>query len=175
MKFFHRYESQIHGNYRLGYLRFGTITGVVMMLYILVRYLMGIPAESPEAYITDGILLVAIFLFTLLYRNVLPERKATLKELMLLGMGIAVLASVLYGIFLWLFGVAVPEQTELFTRTLRGEEAVLSAPSHYWAAWWGIESAVKLSVLGGFGAFIAALVFRNEKADEHRKKTDNQA
>lgn len=174
MKFFHRYESEIHGNYRKGYLRFGTITGVVLMLYIFVRYMMGVPAESPEAYITDGLLLVAVFLFTLLYRNVLPDRKATLKELMLLGLGIAVVASVLYGLFLWVFGSAVPEQTELFTRTLRGEEAFPTAPAHYWAAWWGIESAVKLSVLGGFGAFIAAIVFRNEKSAVHQKNNNNE-
>lgn len=169
MGFFHRYQSEIHGNYRKGYLRFGIITGVVLMLYILVRYMMGVPAESPEAYITDGIMLVAVFLFTLLYRNVLPDRKATLKELMLLGLGTAVVGSVLYGLFLWAFGSAVPEQTELFTRTLRGEDAFLSAPSHFWAAWWGIESGIKLSVLGGFGAFVAALVFRNEKSAIHQK------
>ena len=85
MGIFHRYESEIHGNYRKGYLRFGTITGVVLMLYILVRYLMGKPAESPEAYLTDGIMLVSVFIFTYLYRNAMPEKKATLKELMLLG------------------------------------------------------------------------------------------
>ena len=150
MGFFHRYQSEIHGNYRKGYLRFGIITGVVLMLYILVRYMMGVPAESPEAYITDGIMLVA-------------------KELMLLGLGTAVVGSVLYGLFLWAFGSAVPEQTELFTRTLRGEDAFLSAPAHFWAAWWGIESGIKLSVLGGFGAFVAALVFRNEKSAIHQK------
>ena len=77
----------------------------MLMLYILVRWLMQNPAESPVAYITDGILLVAVFLFTLLYRNALPDRKATLKELMLLGLGTAVVASVLYGIFLWAFGL----------------------------------------------------------------------
>ena len=169
MGFFHRYQSEIHGNYRKGYLRFGLITGGGLMRYILVRYMMGVPAESPEAYITDGIMLVAVFLFTLLYRNVLPDRKATLKELMLLGLGTAVVGSVLYGLFLWAFGSAVPEQTELVTRTLRGEDAFLSAPAHFWAAWWGIESGIKLSVLGGFGAFVAALVFRNEKSAIHQK------
>ena len=171
MGFFHRYQSEIHGNYRKGYLRFGIITGVVLMLYILVRYMMGVPAESPEAYITDGIMLVAVFLFTLLYRNVLPDRKATLKELMLLGLGTAVVGSVLYGLFLWAFGSAVPEQTELFTRTLRGEEAYATAPAHYWAAWWAIYSFVLMALLGSFGAFVAAIFFRNEKSDiKNRKK-----
>lgn len=170
MKFFHRYNSTIHGNYRKAYLRCGLITGGLLALYIMVRYLMGSPAESPEAYMSDIIMLLAVFLFTLLYRNSLEEKKATLKELMLFGLGTAVVASLLYGVCLWLFGYAVPEQTDLFTRTLRGEEAVLSAPSHYWAAWWGVESAIKLAVLGGFGAFVAALLFKNEKSDVHSKK-----
>ena len=164
MKFFRRYDSTIHGNYRKAYLRCGLITGGLLTLYIMVRYLMGTPAESPEAYLSDGIMLLALFLFTLLYRNSLAEKKATLKELMLFGLGTALVASVLYGICLWLFGYAVPEQTLLFTTTMRGASAVAAAPSHYWAAWWGIESAIKLALLGGFGAFIAALLFRNEKS-----------
>lgn len=141
------------------------------MLYVVVRYMMGKPAESPEAYMSDGVMLVAVFLFTLLYRNSLEGKCATMKELMLFGMGTAVVASVLYGLFVWGFGCAVPEQTDLFTRTLRGEEAVVSAPSHYWAAWWGIESGIKLAILGGFGAFIAALVFKNEKSEIKGKGT----
>ena len=169
MRFFRRYNSTIHGNYRKAYLRCGLITGVLLMLYILVRYMMGTPAESPEAYMSDGIMLVAIFLFSLLYRNSLEEKKASLKELMLFGMGTAVVASVSYGLFLWAFGYAVPEQTDLFTRTLRGEEAISMAPSHYWAAWWGFESGIKLAVLGGFGAFLAALLFRNEKPEVRGK------
>ena len=174
MRFFHRSSSTIHGNYRKAYLRCGLITGGLLALYIMVRYLMGSPAESPEAYMSDIIMLVAVFLFTLLYRNSLAEKKATLKELMLFGMGTAVVASVLYGLCLWLFGYAIPEQTDIFTRTLRGEEAVLSAPSHYWAAWWGFESAIKLAVLGGFGAFIAAIVFKNEKGAIREKKSKQQ-
>ena len=164
MNYFRRYDSTIHGNYRKAYLRCGLITGGLLTLYIMMRDLMGTPAESPEAYLSDGIMLVAVFLFTLLYRNSLADKKASLKELMLFGLGTALVASVLYGICLWLFGYAVPEQTVLFTTTMRGEEAVAAAPSHYWAAWWGLESGIKLAVLGGFGAFIAALLFRNEKS-----------
>ena len=170
MRFFKRYNSTIHGNYRKAYLRCGMITGGLLTLYIMVRYMMGSPAESPEAYMSDIIMLVAVLLFTLLYRNALEEKRATLKELMLFVLGTAVVASVLYGLALWLFGYAVPAQTDLFTRTLRGEDAVASAPSHYWAAWWGFESGIKLAVLGGFGAFVAALLFRSEKSEVRSKK-----
>ena len=173
MRFFHRYNSTIHGNYRRAYLRCGLIVGGLLSLYIMVRWWVGSPAESPEGYMSDMIMLVTVFLFTLLYRNSLEGKRSTLKELMLFGGGTAVVASVLYGLCLWLLGYAIPEQTDLFTRTMRGEEAVLSAPTHYWAAWWGFESAMKLAVLGGFGAFIAAMVFKNEKGTirEKRRKT----
>ncbi|MBR1766751.1 MAG: DUF4199 domain-containing protein [Bacteroidales bacterium] len=165
MKIFHRYHSTIHGNYRRAYLRCGLIAGVVLMLYILVRYLMGRPAESPEAYLSDGILLLSVVLFTLLYRNALSERKASLKELMLFGTGLSVVASVLYGLFVWLFGMAAPAQTVLFTFTMRGQEIAPDDPQiGYWAALWGIVAGVKLAILGSFGAFFSALLFRTEKA-----------
>lgn len=171
MRFFKRYNSTIHGNYRKAYLRSGLLTGAMLILYLLLRYLMGNPAESPEAYLTDFILLVSVFLFTYLYRNSLPEGKATLKELMLLGIGIAVLASVLYGFFMWLFGTVAPQQTVIFTQTLSGQEITVADPQiNYWAALWGIVSGVKMSVLGGFGAFLAALLFRNEKSEIKSKK-----
>ena len=170
MRFFRRYKSTIHGNYRRAYLRCGLIVGGLLWLYIMVRWWVGSPAESPEGYMSDMIMLVMVFLFTLLYRNSLAEKRATLKELMLFGGGTAVVGSVLYGLCLWLMGYVIPEQTDLFTRTMRGEEAVLSAPTHYWAAWWGLESAMKLAVLGGFGAFIAAMVFKNEKGAIREKK-----
>jgi hypothetical protein len=164
MKFFHRYQSDIHGNYRKGYLRCGTLTGVMLSLYIAVRYLMGMPAESPEAYLSDAIMLLAVFLFTLLYRNALEEKKATLKELMLFGMGTAVLASVIYGLFLWAFGSVATDQTVIFTLTLSGKEITATDPQiNYWAALWGIVAGVKLAVLGGFGAFVSAVILRNEK------------
>ena len=172
MRFFHRYNSTIHGNYRRAYLRCGLIVGGLLSLYIMVRWWVGSPAESPEGYMSDMIMLVTVFLFTLLYRNSLEGKRSTLKELMLFGGGTAVVASVLYGLCLWLLGYAIPEQTDLFTRTMRGEEAVLSAPTHYWAAWWGFESAVKLAVLGGFGAFIAAMVSKNEKGAIREKSFD---
>lgn len=169
MRFFHRYNSTIHGNYRKAYLRCGLITGVLLMLYILVRYMMGTPAESPEAYLSDGIMLLAVFLFTMLYRNTLPDKQATLKELMLFGIGTVVLASVLYGLFLWGFGCAAPEQTVLFTFTLSGQEITAGDPQlNYWAALWAIVAGVKLAVLGGFGAFISSIILRNEKSEVRR-------
>ena len=173
MRFFHRYQSTIHGNYRKGYLRCGALTGLLLMLYVMVRYLIGMPSETPEGYAVDGILLAAVVVFIYLYRNSLTEQRATLKELMLFGMGTAVLASMLYGLFLWAFGVGVPSQTVLFTKTLTGTEILTTDPElHYWAAWWAIVAGIKMALLGAFGAFMGALFFRNEKGEVVSKEKE---
>lgn len=170
MKFFHRYNSTIHGNYRKAYLRCGLLTGLMLILYLLVRWLMRNPAESPISFLSDGILLVAVFLFTMLYRNALPERKATLKELMLFGMGTAIVACFLYGIYIWVSGYAIPGQIELFTNTMMEPGEFVKFPAHYWSALWAFVAAVFMAVLGGFGAFISALILKNEKPEVKIKK-----
>lgn len=170
MKFFHRYKSTIHGNYRRAYLRCGLLTGLMLVLYLLVRWLMRNPAESPVSYLSDGILLVAVFLFIMLYRNTLPERKATMKELMLFGMGTAIVACLLYGIYIWVAGFAIPGQIELFTNTLTKPESFAQYPAYYWSALWAFVSAVIMAVLGSFGAFISALILKNEKPEVKTKK-----
>ena len=163
MRFPRRYHSAIHGNYRRAYLRCGLLVGVLLFLYILVRHLLGVPAEAPESYATDGILLAAVFLLTLLYRNNLPEKQASLKELMLFGIGTAVIASVLYGLLLWAFGLAVPAQVALFATATTGATPAPDDPQiHYWAAFVAFVAAVKLALIGSFGAFLAAVFFKIE-------------
>ena len=140
MKFFHRYNSTIHGNYRKAYLRCGLLTGLMLILYLLVRWLMRNPAESPISFLSDGILLVAVFLFTMLYRNALPERKATLKELMLFGMGTAIVACFLYGIYIWVSGYRraeyeihpVVRRIERIHEAVRRKSLLTSSLSDFW-------------------------------------------
>lgn len=166
MKFFHRYQSTIHGNYRRAYLRCGFIAGMLLSLYILVRHLIGLPAESPESYISDAILLLSIFLFAIAYRNALPDKSVTLKELMLFGIGTALVASILYALLLWAFCIAVPQQTALFVLTMTGDEITVDDPQiNYWAAAWTLVTGIKMAVLGSFGAFLAAVIFKNEKPE----------
>ncbi len=178
MGIFHRYNSTIHGNYRRAYLRSGLITGALLAVYVLLRLLMGSPLESPTSYVSDAVMLVAMFLFMAFYRNSLPDKKITLKEAMLFGIGMAVVASLLYGIALWAIGQAAPQQTELFTTTATQQTnntASLPASHPYWAAWWAIYAAVLMALLGGFGAFVAAIFLRNEKSEiKTRKQTSNK-
>ena len=109
MSIFHRYSSTIHGNYRKAYLRSGLITGVLLAAYLFSRLLMGKPLESPTSYVSDAVMLVAVFLFMAFYRNSLPDKKITLKEAMLFGIGTAVIAAIFYGLMLWAVGVAFPQ------------------------------------------------------------------
>lgn len=171
MGIFHRYNSAIHGNYRKAYLRCGLATGALLVAYVLVRMLMGTPLESPASYVSDAIILVAVFLFMAFYRNALPDKKITLKEAMLFGIGLAVVAAIIYGLALWALGLAFPQQTVLFTNTVTGQEITVNDPQlHYWAAWWGIYSFVMMALLGSFGAFVAAIFFRNEKPEIKKRK-----
>lgn len=164
VKIFHRYSSTIHGNYRQAYLRCGLLTGALLAAYVLVRCLMGSPVGSPLSYVSDAVLLVCIFLFSAYYRNSLPDKLVTLKELMLFGIGLSALAAVLYGIALWVIGLVLPEQTVVFTTTMTPNETTLQDPQlRYWAAWWAIFAAMETLLLGAFGSFLAAIFFRTEK------------
>ena len=113
MGIFHRYNSTIHGNYRKAYLRSGLITGLLLSAYVLIRLLMGKPLESPTSYVSDAVMLVAVFLFMAFYRNSLPDKKITLKEAMLFGIGTAVVAAFIYGLALWAFGIAFQLRDDL--------------------------------------------------------------
>lgn len=171
MGIFHRYDSTIHGNYRRAYLRSGLLTGALLGAYVLVRLLMGNPIQNPTSLVSDLILLVAVFLLTAYYRNSLDEKKITLKEAMLFGMGLALVASVLYGVVLYVIEMCSTAQTVLFTSSMTGQEITTEDPQlHYWAAWWAIMSFLEMLLLGCFGAFIAAVLFRNEKSTPRNKK-----
>ena len=91
-------------------------------------------------------------------------RAATLKELMLFGFGTAALAALLYGLFLWALGLARPDQAALFATATTGATPTADDPQiHYWAAFVALVATVKLLLIGTFAAFIAAVLFRNEK------------
>lgn len=172
MGLFHRYQSAIHGNYRKAYLRSGLLTGALLTLYVLARLLVGSAVQSPVSYISDAVMLILVVLFTAYYRNSLPDKKITLKEAMLFGMGTAVVGSVIYGVALWVIGLAIPQQAAIFTTTLTGQETLPGDPQiHYWAAWWGIVGGVSLMVVGTFGSFLASIFFRNEKSEIKHKKS----
>ncbi len=171
MGVFHRYKSEIHGNYRRAYLRCGGIAALLLGAYILVRLLIGNPVPTPTSLPLDGILIVLVFLFMAYYRNSLPDKKITLKEALLFGIGTAAVAALLFALILWIVGLSSAEQTVLFTNNMTSQDITPQDPQlHYWAAWWAIVAGVELLLLGSFAAFIAAIFFRNEKSEIKQHK-----
>lgn len=171
-----RYNSTIYGNYRKSYLIDGAITGAVMAVIMLVRDLFaGSALASPENLLTDVVLLIGIFWWSYQYRSQLPEQKVSLKELMLLGLGIGLVSAVVYGLWIWLYcGSINTDMVEYYNqcRIKMMEPAETSADAKlavelvkkYTAGDWGFISGFRLMVWSIFISFFSSLLFRTEKS-----------
>ena len=175
-RIFRRYESTIYGNYRKAYLIDGALTGVVMSVVMLLRdWLAKSPMPSPENYITELVLAVGIFWSSYQYRKQLPEGKVTLKELMLLGLGIGVVSAVVYGLWTWLrCGVLNTSLVDYYNHQRinmmeaaeSSVEAMLAVEqvTRYTAGDWAFIGAFRSAVMSVIITFFASLIFRTEKA-----------
>ena len=185
-RIFRRYKSTIYGNYRKAYLIDGALTGVVMSVVMLLRdWLAKSPMPSPENYITELVLAVGIFWSSYQYRKQLPEGKVTLKELMLLGLGIGVVSAVVYGLWTWLrCGVIHSDLVDYYNqqRIAVMESAESSAEakvaieqvSRYTAGDWAFIGGFRSAVMSIIITFFASLIFRTEKGTVlERKKVEN--
>ena len=183
-KIFRRYKSTIYGNYRKSYLIYGMVTGIAMFVILFVRdWMSDSPMSQPENFITELVMGVGIILFTYRYREQLPDKKVTLKELMLLGLGIGVVGSVVYGLLTWVNcrsintelvefynqeRISVMEPAESSAEAKAAVELVKKYTAGDWAFIGGFRSAVMSIIL----TFFAALIFRTEKSPvvERNKK-----
>ena len=175
-KIFRRYESTIYGNYRKAYFIDGALTGAVMSMVMLLRdWLATSPMSSPENYVTELVLAIAIFWSCYQYRRQLPDGKVTLKELMLLGLGIGVVSAVVYGLWTWLHcGVLDTSLVDYYNqqRIAMMESAESSAEAkvavelvrRYTAGDWAFIGAFRSAVMSIIITFFTALVFRTEKS-----------
>lgn len=167
-RIFRRYKSELHGNYRLAYLKYGLLTGGLLSLYLLVRHLISAPAALPFDYGNDVVLIVAILLSTYFYRKRLPDGKVTLKELLLLGIGMGIVAAVVYGLFVWFYsGVLYPDMPASYAEQFRTDE---TKPEQYAAAlnpvWWAFfYGFLKTAVTSIIVVFFASIIFRTEKGE----------
>lgn len=176
-RIFRRYKSTIYGNYRKAYIIAGVLTGVAMAIILLLRdWLSASPMPSPENYVTEVILALGIFLACILYRNDLPDKKVTLKELMLLGLGIGVVSAIVYGLWLWLnLSVLSPDLVEYYNeeRISMMEPAETSAAAklaveqvrRYTAGNWAFIGGFRSAVMSIIITFFAALILRTEKGE----------
>lgn len=172
--FFRRYKSTIYGNYRRAYLLYGVAIGVVMGLISLIYNVAStIPLGNPDNYVTNLVMAIGIFGFSYHYRQQLPEKKVTLKELMLLGLGMGVVSSLIFG--LWeLFDLKVlsPEMVDYYNSqriaTMPTETpeqmSQIAIVKGYTASDWAFISGFRSVVLSILIMFFSALVFRTEKA-----------
>lgn len=165
MKPFHRYTSTIHGNYRRAYLRSGVLVGLLLAAYIIIRRLIGQPAQSPISLITDAILIISILLLSAYYRSALPEKQVTLKELMLFGIGTSLIAAITYGLLLWAHMSLDAPTTITFVQSLTGQTSTISDPQyHYWPPFITLLTLINITLLGSFASFLTAIILRTEKA-----------
>lgn len=181
-RIFRRYKSTIYGNYRKAFPIDGLLTGAAMSVIVAVRdWLAAKPMATPENYITEIILAVGIFWATYHYRKGLPEGKVTLKELMLLGLGIGVVSAIVYGLWTWLNCGALHTDLVGYYNNCRIEvmepaetspEAAMAVESvkKYTAGDWGFIAGFRSAVMSIIITFFAALLFRTEKAPVKVKK-----
>lgn len=173
-RFFRRYSSTIYGNYRKTYVLYGLMTGALMALVLtLWNALADKPQPEPENLVTEAVLLICTLFATYRYRHSLPDGRVTLKELMLLGLGIGVVSAVVYGLWTWFYcGVW---QTELVQHYIdsriaamqqaeKATEKAVAQVQAYTAGDWAFIGAFRSAVMSIIITFFTALVFRTEKS-----------
>ena len=108
-------------------------------------------------------------------RAQLPEGKVSLKELLLLGLGIGVVSAVVYGLWTWLNCGSL--HTDMVSYYNQQRIAVMDAADssaeakvaieqvgRYTAGDWGFIAAFRSAVMSVIIAFFAAIIFRTEKS-----------
>ena len=181
-RFFRRYRSTLHGNYRRAYLTYGVTTGAVMAVVVALRYWIGgAPMATPENYLTELVLAAGIVWASWHYRKSLPDGQVTLKELMLLGLGIGVVSAVVYGLWTWLHCAAL--DTSLVEHYNQCRIAVMDDPAtspeahvaveqvnRYTAGDWAFIAAFRTAVMSIIVTFFSAIIFRTEKGEVVQRK-----
>ena len=117
-----RYESEIYGDYKKGWLLYGLYTGLIMSFSVLFRYWLTYPMDTPSTWTDNIILFLCMFVFTYLYRKKLYCGNVFFKEIYILNLGVGVVAGAIYGLFIWYYGTCV--DTDLVQRYIDAQEHV---------------------------------------------------
>jgi hypothetical protein len=169
MGLLNRYKSTMHGNYKIAVFKYGLLIGIGLSLVILFRYWFKMPISEPVSYYEDISMLVFLFIAVFLYKRGLKERKITLKESYILGLGSGIIASIIYGIFLFVYSqyIDIDIQQRCFeiqravktNINLNDEELMLMVkPSSI-----AFSAILLSSVLTILWALIIAILLRNEQ------------
>ncbi len=181
-----RYQSDIYGRYRIAYLRDGALTGLFLVAVVLFMKIIYYPLSVPHSLYTDIALLVATLFFAYRYREKLPEKKVFFKELMLYGLGLGVVAAIVYGLFLMLYGGVIDTEfpERCMQQFIENESQGNSTPEEkaqtiavmrtYKLHTWALIGTFLTAVMSIMTAFIAALLFRTEKNIVRPKTNKNK-
>lgn len=176
-RFFRRYKSTIYGNYRKAYVIDGLLVGGAMSLIAAVRdWLAAQPMATPENYITELVLLVGTLWASYHYRKQLPDGRVTLKELMLLGLGIGMVSAVVYGLWTWLHcGIINSGLVDYYNQsridvmepaeTSEAAKVAIENVKKYTAGDWAFIAGFRSAVMSVIITFFTALVLRTEKGE----------
>ena len=176
-RFFRRYKSTIYGNYRKAYVIDGLLTGAAMSVIAAVRdWLAAKPMATPENYVTELVLLVGILWASYHYRKQLPGEKVTLKELMLLGLGIGVVSAMVYGLWTWLHcGVMNTGLVDYYNQsridvmepaeTSEAAKVAIESVKRYTAGDWAFIAGFRSAVMSVIIVFFTSLILRTEKGE----------
>jgi len=161
----------MHGNYGISLLRYGVIAGLILCFAVLIRKWLILPLNQPVSYVENFTLLLIMFICLWHYRSGLDKKQITFKEGYIVCLGLGVVASVIYGMFIYLYALRI--DTEIITRSFEmqrnleqnkilTDEQIRAMVKPQSLA----MSAILLSaVLSLLWAMIVALILRTEKAE----------
>ncbi len=173
-----RYETPIQGNYKLAILKYGSLTGLLMCLLVVARFLLNKPLVQPLGYVENIFFFAFLLLFTYLYRKSLKGNPLFFKEAYLLNIGMGIITAVFYAIFMtayvkWIDMDFLPRYVSFKTEELKSlgetinEDNLKTIGS---ARYISSQSFILTTVLSIIFALIVALVMRTQKNIVREKK-----
>lgn len=169
MRVLNRYKSTMHGNYWNAIFKYGLLMGIGLLLVVLCRYWFKIPLSEPVSYTENIAMLIFMFIAVFSYKRGLKDKRITFKESFILGLGSGIIASIIYGIFLFVYSqnIDIDIQQRCFeiqravkTNVNLSDEELMSMVKPSSIALYGIMLSSVLSILL---ALIVAILLRNEQ------------
>ncbi len=165
-----KYSSQIHGPYLAQSLKYGLIMGALLCVGLLIRFMIVSPPSSPISLTDNIIMLVSMGVMVYWYRSCLPQKQITFKEAWLTGFFSGSVASIIFGIYLYVYVVWIDKDMPIrCIRVLKNVEQykdytyqqfqAMTTPSTI-----ALQSIIYNIVMAIIWAFCVAIIFRNEKA-----------
>lgn len=179
MALFNRYKSTMHGNYWGAIFKFGLFMGFGLAIVVMLRSWLKIPLSEPVSYTENFALLIFMLIGVYLYKRGLEEKKITFKESYMVALGSGVVASIIYGIFLYVYAQYLDTELQQrcfdIQRSIKSNAHLSDEQIMYMAKPSSIAlSAIMLSsVVSILWALFIAILLRNEKGELVTKEMKN--